>query len=37
MKLEEIASLIRIPVATVKTRIYRGVAALRPLLQGGSQ
>ena len=37
MKLEEIASLIRIPVATVKTRIYRGVAALRPFLQGGSQ
>jgi len=37
MKLEEIASLIRIPVATVKTRIYRGVAALRPLLQGGPQ
>ena len=25
MKLEEIAKLIRIPVATVKTRIYRGV------------
>lgn len=37
MKLEEIAGLIRIPVATVKTRIYRGVAALRPLLQGGPQ
>ena len=37
MKLEEIATLIRIPVATVKTRIYRGVAALRPLLQGGPQ
>jgi RNA polymerase sigma-70 factor (ECF subfamily) len=32
MKLEEIAKLIRIPVATVKTRIYRGVNALRPLL-----
>jgi RNA polymerase sigma-70 factor (ECF subfamily) len=37
MKLEEIATLTRIPVATVKTRIYRGVAALRPLLQGGPQ
>lgn len=37
MKLEEIASLVRIPVATVKTRIYRGVAALRPFLQGGPQ
>lgn len=36
MKLEEIAKLIRIPVATVKTRIYRGVNALRPLLKGGA-
>ena len=34
MKLEEIAQLVHIPVATVKTRIYRGVQALRPLLQG---
>jgi len=37
MKLEEIARLVRIPVATVKTRIYRGVNALRPLLKGGAQ
>jgi len=37
MKLEEIAKLIRIPVATVKTRIYRGVHALRPLIKGGAQ
>ncbi len=37
MKLEEIAKLIRIPVATVKTRIYRGVMALRPALKGGAQ
>ena len=36
MKLEEIAKLIRIPVATVKTRIYRGVNALRPLIKGGA-
>ena len=36
MKLEEIAQLIRIPVATVKTRIYRGVMALRPALKGGA-
>jgi RNA polymerase sigma-70 factor, ECF subfamily len=36
MKLEEIARLIRIPVSTVKTRIYRGVIALRPLLKGGA-
>ncbi len=33
MKLEEIAALTKIPVATVKTRIYRGVNALRPLLK----
>lgn len=36
MKLEEIAQLIRIPVSTVKTRIYRGVMALRPVLKGGT-
>ena len=34
MKLEEIAKLIHIPVATVKTRLYRGVMALRPVLKG---
>ena len=34
MKLEEIAQLVRIPVSTVKTRIYRGVMALRPALRG---
>ena len=33
MKLEEIAQLARIPVATVKTRLYRGVMALRPALE----
>ena len=37
MKLEEIAQLIRIPLSTVKTRIYRGVQALRPALKGGAQ
>jgi RNA polymerase sigma-70 factor (ECF subfamily) len=37
MKLEEIAKLVRIPVSTVKTRIYRGVMALRPLLKGEAQ
>jgi RNA polymerase sigma-70 factor, ECF subfamily len=37
MKLEEIAQLVRIPLSTVKTRIYRGVQALRPALKGGVQ
>ena len=37
MKLEEIAQLIHIPVSTVKTRIYRGVTALRPVLKGGAE
>jgi RNA polymerase sigma-70 factor (ECF subfamily) len=37
MKLEEIAKVIHIPVATVKTRLYRGVMALRPALKGGAQ
>lgn len=37
MKLEEIAKLIHIPLATVKTRIYRGVLALRPLIRGAAQ
>jgi len=32
MKLEEIAKLVGIPLATVKTRLYRGVMALRPAL-----
>jgi len=34
MKLEEIAKLVGIPLATVKTRLYRGVMALRPTLGG---
>jgi RNA polymerase sigma-70 factor (ECF subfamily) len=32
MKLKEIAKLVGIPLATVKTRLYRGVIALRPTL-----
>ena len=35
LKLEEIAKLVGIPLATVKTRLYRGVMALRPALGGG--
>ena len=37
MKLEEIAKLVGIPLATVKTRLYRGVMALRPVLGGDAQ
>jgi RNA polymerase sigma-70 factor, ECF subfamily len=37
MKLEEIAKLVGIPLATVKTRLYRGVQALRPALRGDAQ
>jgi RNA polymerase sigma-70 factor, ECF subfamily len=37
LKLEEISKLIGIPVATVKTRLYRGVMALRPAFMGGAQ
>jgi RNA polymerase sigma-70 factor (ECF subfamily) len=36
MKLEEIAKLVGIPLGTVKTRLYRGVMALRPTLGGGA-
>ncbi len=34
LKLEEIAKLVGIPLATVKTRLYRGVMALRPTFGG---
>ncbi len=37
LKLEEISKLIGIPVATVKTRLYRGVMALRPAFMGDIQ
>lgn len=37
LKLEEIAQLIKIPLATVKTRLYRGVMALRPILKGAAE
>jgi RNA polymerase sigma-70 factor (ECF subfamily) len=37
LKLEEIAKLVGIPLATVKTRLYRGVQALRPALGGDAQ
>lgn len=34
LKLEEIAAMTATPLATVKSRLYRGVMALRPALQG---
>ncbi len=37
LKLEEIAALTGVPLATVKSRLYRGVMALRPALQGKLQ
>jgi RNA polymerase sigma-70 factor (ECF subfamily) len=33
MSLEEIASVTRAPLSTVKSRLYRGLAALRPRLE----
>jgi RNA polymerase sigma-70 factor, ECF subfamily len=34
MSLEEIASVARVPLGTVKSRIYRGLSALEPWLRG---
>ena len=34
MSLEEIASVARVPLGTVKSRIYRGLSALEPWLKG---
>ncbi len=33
LSLEEIASVTRAPLSTVKSRLYRGLAALRPHLE----
>jgi RNA polymerase sigma-70 factor (ECF subfamily) len=33
LSLEEIASLTRAPLSTVKSRLYRGLAALKPRLE----
>ena len=33
LKLEEIASIIRVPLSTVKSRLYRGLSAARELLE----
>jgi RNA polymerase sigma-70 factor (ECF subfamily) len=36
LQLEEMASVLSIPVSTVKSRLYRGLDALRGALQGGA-
>jgi RNA polymerase sigma-70 factor (ECF subfamily) len=36
MKIEEIASIMGTPVSTVKSRLYRGIEALREMLPGGA-
>ena len=36
MSLEEIAGVARVPLGTVKSRIYRGLSALEPWLKGGA-
>jgi RNA polymerase sigma-70 factor, ECF subfamily len=36
MKLEEIAVVLETPISTVKSRLYRGLEALRGALQGGA-
>jgi RNA polymerase sigma-70 factor (ECF subfamily) len=33
MSLEEIAAVTRAPLSTVKSRLYRGLASLKPKLQ----
>ncbi len=37
MSLEEIASVARVPLGTVKSRIYRGLSALEPWLKGAQR
>jgi RNA polymerase sigma-70 factor, ECF subfamily len=36
MSLEEIASVARVPLGTVKSRVYRGLSALEPWLKGAA-
>ena len=33
MSLQEIATVTRAPLSTVKSRLYRGLAAIKPLLE----
>jgi RNA polymerase sigma-70 factor (ECF subfamily) len=36
LQLEEIAQVMQLPVSTVKTRLYRGLEAMRVAMQGGA-
>lgn len=36
LQLEEIAAVMQLPVSTVKTRLYRGLEAMRAAMQGGA-
>jgi RNA polymerase sigma-70 factor (ECF subfamily) len=36
MKLEEIAVVLETPISTVKSRLYRGLEAMKGMLQGGA-
>jgi DNA-directed RNA polymerase specialized sigma24 family protein len=36
LRIEEMAGVLSVPVSTVKSRLYRGLDALRNALQGGA-
>jgi RNA polymerase sigma-70 factor (ECF subfamily) len=36
LQIDEIAKVMNLPVSTVKTRLYRGLEALRAAMQGGA-
>jgi len=36
LSLQEIASVTRAPLSTVKSRLYRGLAAIRPVLENSA-
>ena len=36
LQIDEIAKVMNLPVSTVKTRLYRGLEALRTVMQGGA-
>jgi len=36
LQIDEIAKVMNLPVSTVKTRLYRGLEALRAVMQGGA-